>query len=162
VARDADAQGLFFKDTGHLTNTAIVNAIIDLDGSGGSALGANCQELRHFLMHNVVHSGPALRWAMPQSEISLLSIRASLFQSMVIEFSAGADGLRATDFDQNHFTDGSSLVIGTHATTGPSLCDADFRPMPGSPLLSRTPFLLTPIALGNAPRSVPGSVGAHE
>jgi len=161
TALNIDALGIFYKDTGHLQNVALVNLAMQLQGSGGSPIGQNCLSLDHFLLTNATCTGPALRWEMPGALMRNMSIRGSHFDAMSINPQTGGDFVSNTWFDQNNFRPASSIKPGT----GVSVLDPQFvnvfTPASSSPLRDRMDPLV-PVDKDNAVRVSPSTIGAVE
>lgn len=160
-ATNINAQGIFYKDTGHLKNVALVNIGMRLLGVGGSPIGQNCLSLEHFIMLNCTSIGPSLRWQMSQSRMANLSIRGCHFDGMVIEVPAGGDSVNGGWFDENNYLPTTGISPGTNATVAAPLFVNTFTPGPNSPLRDRL-TLLVPIDKDGVTRTAPTTVGAVE
>ena len=150
------AEGIFWKDTHHMKNVALVNVLLDNNGPSEFG-GGTSQDLDHLLMWNVSHHG-SFTFERPESDMTNVSIRGTEFWGLSL---ASGAGVNAQWFDSTHYVANWSGYItpGTNVTTGDPVWGSDYAPDPGSPLLNRVVPLTLRDLLG-ATRTNPTSVGA--
>jgi hypothetical protein len=161
TASNIDAQGIFYKDTGHLNNVAFVNVALGLLGAGGSPIGTNCLGIDHFLMINFTHLGPSLHWDMPQSQMKHISIRGNHFDRMAI--GGSGDSINGSWFDNNNYGVGFGAISpGSNASRLDPMFVSPFTPGGNSPLRGRLPQPMVPADCLGALRTSPSTLGAVE
>ncbi|HSC08077.1 MAG TPA: hypothetical protein VLD59_14725, partial [Steroidobacteraceae bacterium] len=159
-----DSGGVFFKNTGALNNTALVNIMANLTSANGSIFGENCGSLNHLLLYNLTHNG-WWAWSLPQASMTNVSVRGCVWGAMGINAGFG-DSVDVGWFDQNHYLNisGNNITPGTNVTTGnPQWDPNNFHPLPMS-LLRRIAVPLVPIDAINVLRPTDNwsAVGAFE
>jgi hypothetical protein len=158
---NAQAQGFYFAGPPDLriTNVALVNVLMQIEGFGWKSQVINPVE--HLVMRHVSHPQKSFVWRKPQSDLTNISVKGSVFDNMGFADGGSVDPL---GFDQNHFIQGS-VTPGTNVTTGdPGFTNSagyDYHLLSNSQLKNRVvPFV--PIDLDGQIRNNPASIGAYE
>ncbi len=160
TATNCNAQGIFSADeVGSVDNSAFINCLFEIGGHASQwEVPSN-----HLLLWNTTLAEHSYNWRTPQSTLTNISVRGTVFNKMSI--AGGGDSVDDAWFEDNHFIDSASLVKGTDATTGSAgfkdSAGDDYSPSASSPLKDR----MSPVVAGdlnNDPRSDPTSVGAYE